>query len=161
VALPPIPARPRRLVIRELMAILRENARLNIVAAWRDWSGEEDDGLPGSDNLPWVRMTPVLNDVKFYDPTARDGDVGVLVETFVGGTNFDDILDLWGEIEATFSLNDNALRARLVALGAETGEVVVTPPKFNGVKEGKEDTPTVSLSGTGLLRTNVVQRADT
>ena len=104
----------------------------------RSWKGVPGDKTPFEPkaNAPVVRRTPQPRSVDWYSPDMQSGDLWVQVELGVQSLCIDDMADLWDILVnairpgAVDSLG-NPFALDLVALGAETGEIVFSDPAFD------------------------------
>jgi hypothetical protein len=101
----------------------------------RSWEGVPADKAPmtPSATAPVVRLTPQPDHVGWYSPDAQAGTLIVRVELAVMSLCIDDVVDLWDLLVAalgpgTLGAAGGTFAADLVALGAETGEIVFTDP---------------------------------
>jgi hypothetical protein len=105
----------------------------------RSWKGVPGDKAPfnPAQNQPVVRFTPNPRDVVWYSPDMQTGTLWVLVEMAVASLSIDDVSDLWDVIVHALlpggpSLTEGtSFELDLVALGAETGEIIFSDPAFD------------------------------
>jgi hypothetical protein len=112
----------------------------------RSWKGVPADKTPFEPNgdSPVVRLTPQPRNGDWYSPDAQKSHLLVIVELAISSLCIDDVNDLYDVIV-------NALRAGalnstgglfandLVALGAETGEILFDDPAFDPKPEAKPE----------------------
>lgn len=96
----------------------------------RSWKGVPGDKAPfaPTDTAPVVRLTPEPQDVEWYSPDTQAGTLAVTVELAVQSLCVDDVTDLWDTLVQALRPGNGTLAQDLVALGAETGEIVFTRP---------------------------------
>jgi hypothetical protein len=100
----------------------------------RSWEGVPADKAPmtPSATAPVIRLTPQPDHVGWYSPDAQSGTLIVRVELAVMSLCIDDVVDLWDLLVAALGPgtagSSGTFSADLVALGAETGEIVFTDP---------------------------------
>jgi hypothetical protein len=149
-----LPESPHSAVLKEAVAILRGDAALRrCVATWRTWDGSAADRLDVSiSHCPAIRLTPGQSPDAFYGPTGMQGAILILAEVAVPGTNACDLYDLWHAVRAAFYPADDtacqAIRDRLIAAGAFTGEAVFPLPRMDVVA----DADNAFLVGSGQIR---------
>jgi hypothetical protein len=126
-----------RRIVQQLEAdpdILRVIGKDNL----RSWKGVPGDRNPfePSAGKPVVRLTPQPAGVDWYSPDAQLGTLNVLVEIAVQSLCVDDVADLWETLvqpirPGASDPQNNSFALDLVALGAETGEIVFSDPAFD------------------------------
>jgi hypothetical protein len=104
----------------------------------RSWKGVPADKAPfePSTGQPVVCLTPQPRNVQWYSPDKMVGDLVVHVQIAVSSLCLDDVTDLWDLFPAALSpmaldAQGNSFALDLVALGAETGDIVFTDPAFD------------------------------
>jgi hypothetical protein len=100
----------------------------------RSWKGVPGDKAPmvPTSSAPVMRLTPNPRDVDWYSPDTHVGTLAVLVEIAVQSLSVDDAIDLWDLVQSALRPGNGTLARDLVALGAETGEIVCGDPAFDG-----------------------------
>ncbi len=108
------------------------------VSNLRSWKGVPGDRAPFEPTAtsPVVRLTPQPANVDWYSPDAQLGTLNVLVEIAVQSLCVDDVADLWETIVQPLrpgadDAQGGSFALDLVALGAETGEIVFSDPAFD------------------------------
>jgi hypothetical protein len=108
----------------------------------RSWKGVLGDKTPfvPTGSAPVVRLTPQPRNVSWYSPDTQAGTLYVLVELGVGSLCIDDIADLWDTIvqavrPGATNAQGGSFTQDLVALGAETGEIVFGDPAMDARPE--------------------------
>jgi hypothetical protein len=106
----------------------------------RSWKGVQSDRTPmePSSDAPVLRLTPQPRNVEWYSPNAQLGQLYVQVEIAVQSLCIDDVADLWDIVVQSLQPSGPALPSTgisfaqdLIALGAETGEIVFSDPAFD------------------------------
>jgi hypothetical protein len=125
-------------VFRRIVLQVTTNAPvLRIVSAdrIRSWAGSPTDGQPlkPAEGRPMVRLTPSPRGVDWYSPDMQKGWLDVVVEVAVQTYCVDDPIDLWDLVvdalkPGALDTKGNGFALDLVALGAETGEIVFADP---------------------------------
>lgn len=131
------------LVYRRIVKQLRTDARFRTaVADLRVWDGSSSDSAPmaASTGKPTVRLTPVPQMGAWYSADTQVSTLVVHVEMVIASYCVEDVLDLWDELVNALRPGNGTLAADLVALGAETGEVVFSDPSYDHNRE-KKDSP--------------------
>lgn len=131
-------------VFRKVIATLETDPDFRRVVgqdSLRSWSGIPGDKAPMEPSLgrPVVRLTPNPSAVEWYDPSSQVGTLSVRVEVVVQSLCVDDCIDLYDLIEQALLPGRGTLRQELVALGAETGEIVFSDPAFDPKPEVEPD----------------------
>jgi hypothetical protein len=109
----------------------------------RSWKGVDGDKAPlvPSQNAPVVRLTPNPRDVEWYSPDMQVGTLAVLVQVAVSSLCVDDVADLWDVLVHALLpggpsvCGGTSFELDLVAVGAETGEIVFSEPAFDAKPE--------------------------
>jgi hypothetical protein len=125
-------------VFRRIVQQLETNADIQRVVGrdrLRSWKGVPMDKAPfePTASAPVVRLTPQPQDVDWYSPDMQAGTLRVRVELGVQSLCIDDVADLWDLIVQVLrpgasDSQGNPFALDLVALGAETGEIVFGEP---------------------------------
>lgn len=91
----------RKVAYRAIVDVLREYPPLaEQVKSWRTRSGAPDEMSPVSTNMmPLIGLSPIPNPSEVMSVDHQRVNFGVSVQLFVRGTNVDDILDLWEDVE--------------------------------------------------------------
>jgi hypothetical protein len=149
-----LPTSPHTAAFREIVAILKSDARLaQATKTWFLWDGEQTDRLPfGLSLCPTIAIVPGRMTDQFYGPSGFLGQLTLDITVTVGGTRCDDLFDLYHAIQRAIYPADDAarvaIRSALLALGADTGEIEFTQPRL-GVAV---DDSGPYLVGTGQAR---------
>jgi len=148
-----LPDSPRKLVYRKLVSILRGNAKLkHAVRTWKvfDASSGADDAAIAEGELPAVRLLPFGQGATPETPTTQNSPLGIRVEVYTDGYNLDDLLDLWGAIEAAIFTGDGAENARtaIKSVWPNTQAIRLSQP---GITPNPPDLPNGVLCGVGTL----------
>jgi hypothetical protein len=135
------------LIFRRIVQQVENDANIKRVvglANVRSWKGVPADKSPfePSSSAPVIRLTPNPMHVDWYSPDAQAGELYVLVELAVQSLSIDDVADLWDIVVqalqpggAAVSPGTVCFSQDLVALGAETGEIVFSDPAFDAKPE--------------------------
>ncbi len=124
-------------VFRRIVQQVEADANLRRVVGpenVRSWKGVAADKAPfaPSSTAPIVRLTPRPTSVDWFSPDAQIGTLEVLVEIAVGSLSIDDVTDLWDLFVTALAPGvaggTSSFALDLVALGAETGEIVFSDP---------------------------------
>jgi hypothetical protein len=104
-----------------------------VVADFRSWEGVPGDKTPPNPNVgaPFVRLTPQPMGVDWYSEDTQAGTLYVLVEIVVSSLCVDDVADLWDVVVQALRPGNGTLCRDLIAVGAETGEIVFSDPAFD------------------------------
>ena len=111
----------------------------------RSWKGVPADKAPfaPATNAPVVRLTPRPTSVDWYSPDAQLGTLEVLVEIAVQSLCIDDVADLWdlfvNALAPGAADGSSSFALALVALGAETGEIVFSDPALDPRPDSEPD----------------------
>lgn len=98
--------------------------------SWEGVAGDKDPfAAPGA--KPVVRLTPQPRGVDWYSEDSQAGTLYVLVEMCVQSLCIDDVADLYDLVVAALRPGNGSLMQELIALGAETGEIVFSDPAFD------------------------------
>jgi hypothetical protein len=120
-------------VYREIVAILKEDGGLPI-RRWATWDGHDDSPRPPSDGeLPYVVFDPSLGADRWFGPEGFRSPLSIGVGLLIEGYDVDDAFDLYRAfVRALHPAGDagNRMRQRLVDVGADTGEVLASTPRF-------------------------------
>lgn len=117
---------------RAFVGRVKSGTLAHAVRTWREWDGRAPADDPVSaGQCPWVRLTP---DGGAARRVADEGDgtyfgeerLGILIETWVTGTNVDAAFDLWGVVKDAIFPQDAAARSALDAAWLEAGIADVT-----------------------------------
>jgi hypothetical protein len=131
------------LVYRRIVKQLRTDGRFKTaVADLRTWDGSASDANPmvASTGKPTVRLTPVPQSGQWYSADTQMSTLAVHVEMVIASYSVEDVLDLWDELVQALRPGNGTLANDLVALGAETGEIVFSDPSYDHNRE-KKDSP--------------------
>lgn len=131
------------LIYRRIVKQLRTDSRFKTaVADLRTWDGSPSDSAPltASTGKPLVRLTPVPQSGQWYSADTQLSTLCVHVELVIASYCVEDVLDLWDELVQALRPGNGTFAADLVALGAETGEIVFTDPSYDHNRE-KKDSP--------------------
>ena len=144
------------LVYRRIVKQLRTDSKFrSAVADLRVWDGSPSDGAPltASTGKPMVRLTPVPQSGQWYSADTQSSTLCVHVELVIASYCVEDVLDLWDQLVEALE-PDAAFAADLVALGAETGEVLFSDPSYDHNRE-KKDSP--YWDAIGQFKINVLR----
>src|SRR3954447_22849155 len=99
----------------------------------RSWKGEAGDKNPFAPaaSSPVVRLTPQPRAVEWYSPDTQMGMLNVVAELAVPSLCIDDVVDLWDVLVQALRPGNGTLAQELLALGAETGEIVFSDPALD------------------------------
>jgi hypothetical protein len=127
----------------------------------RSWKGVPADKAPfePTASKPVARLTPNPSNVDWFDPATQAGTLSVLVELAVSSLCIDDVADLWETIVQAVRPGatdgaGNSFALDLVALGAETGEIVFSDPAIDPRPEAE---PEGRFFATGRFRLGVLR----
>jgi hypothetical protein len=125
----------------------------------RSWEGVPADKAPLTPGAgaPLVRVTPQPDHVGWYSPDAQVGLLIVRVELAVLSLCIDDVIDLWDLLVGALQPGDGTLASDLVALGAETGEIVFTDPATDPRPDAS---PEGQFLAQGYFALNVLRPVD-
>jgi hypothetical protein len=124
-----LPASPHRKLYRALVAMLQANPILKAkVRSWVTYDGTPRDRLATTLTMcPAIRLVPFEGPDRARGPTGAVGDLVVMCDLAVAGTDADDLMDLYHVVRRTFHPEDQAakvaVRTTLLDAGAEIGEV--------------------------------------
>jgi hypothetical protein len=87
-----------------------------VVKTWNTWTGEvggrDGDVLePATQHLPHLRMSLIPLPSHRITEGSDDSPVLIKIEAFVNGTNYDDIINLWGAVRRAVFSGDGTLQA--------------------------------------------------
>lgn len=107
------------------------------VRSWKGVTGDKAPFVPAS-NAPVLRLTPQPQNVEWYAADLQAGTLSVLVELAVSSLCVDDVADLWDAVVTALQPGGPPVspgvvnfETDLVALGAETGQIVFSDPAFD------------------------------
>lgn len=131
-------------VFRRIAQQLKSDPDFNRVVGkdrLRSWEGVPGDKTPfvPATGAPVVRLTPQPAGVDWYSADSQAGTLNVLVEIAVASLSIDDVLDLWDLIVQALRPGNGTWSLDLVALGAETGEIVFGDPAFDAQPAAEPD----------------------
>ena len=111
--------------------------------SWKGVPGDKNDFMPTS-NAPVVRLTPQPRNVDWYSPDTQSGVLWVQVELAVQSLCIDDVADLWDILvnairPGALTSTVRSFPQSLVALGAETGEIVFSDPAMDPRPDASEE----------------------
>lgn len=130
-------------VFRRIVQQLETNPDVKRVvglANLRSWKGVSGDKAPfaPTSTAPVVRLTPQPQNVEWYSPDEQAGTLAVQIEIGVNSLCLDDVVDLWDLIVGALQPGGTPIPSSgisfsqdLVAVGAETGEIVFSDPAFD------------------------------
>jgi hypothetical protein len=139
------------LVFRRIVQQLENDASIKRVVGQqnvRSWKGVPGDKAPfaPTPGAPVVRLTPNPRNVDWYSPDLTVGTLYVRVELAVQSLSIDDVADLWDIVVQALQPGGPAVPSSgvsfaqdLVALGAETGEIVCSDPALDPQPEASDE----------------------
>jgi hypothetical protein len=132
---------------------LRRVVGVDHIRSWRGVPGDKSPFTPSS-GAPILRLTPQPRNVNWYSPDSQIGTLFVAVELAVQSLSIDDVVDLYDLIVQALRPSNDTLTRELVALGAETGEIVFSDPAFDA-QPGAE--PEGMFYATGQFQLRVIR----
>jgi hypothetical protein len=122
----------------------------------RSWKGVPGDKMPfaPTDKAPVIRLTPQPRNVNWYSPDSQIGTLFVVVELAVQSLSIDDVIDLYDLVVQCLRPGNGTFWQDLVALGAETGEIVFSDPAFDAQPGAK---PEGAFFAVGQMQLRVVR----
>lgn len=127
-------------VFRRIVKQLETDSRFrSAVGDLRSWRGQPNDAAPltPSAGRPIVRLTPRPQQGAWYSPDTQVVSLIIHVEFAIASYAVEDVLDLWDLLEAALRPGVGTLAQDLVALGAETGEILFSDPAYDHKREEK------------------------
>jgi hypothetical protein len=128
-------------VFRRITKQLESDAKFrSAVSDLRSWKGQPSDSAPltPSTGKPIVRLTPRPQAGTWYSPDTQESTLVVDVEMVIASYSVEDVLDLWDELVMALRPGNGTLAQDLVALGAETGEILFSAPAYDHKREQKD-----------------------
>ena len=118
------------------------------IRTWRVWEGKPDDAAaPTVAEMPWCRVTPQPNPPSIEALDLIRTDLLLKIEVMLPGLNGEDILDLWGAIEAALFPGDGSMQ-QLLQNNGSIGDIVETQSGFGPTDwEGQQ-----VWTGSGVFR---------
>jgi hypothetical protein len=126
----------RRIVLQlENDATVRRAVGIDNIRSWKGVDGDKSPFEP-KPNAPVLRLTPQPRNVDWYSPDMQAGELWVQVEMGLVSLCIDDVADLWDVVvnairPGVLDTAGHLFALDLVALGAETGEIVFSDPAFD------------------------------
>lgn len=132
----PLKDSPETLVLRAVIRVLKTDPVLmSAVKSWCVWDGSSNDAADRTKaGYPHVSIVPQPGETGWQEESMHRSHLTVAIETFVAGTNADDMLNLWSAIrQAIFPALGSTRRAEVVAVMgpiAVNGELIQQPYQF-------------------------------
>jgi hypothetical protein len=128
----------RRIVLQlETDPDVRRVVGVDNLRSWKGVAGDKSPFSPTS-SAPVVRLLAMPKGVDWYSPDSQAGTLWVQVEMGIQSLCSDDVTDLWRLIAVALRPGGRAISPGtvsfaldLVALGAETGEIVFSDPTYD------------------------------
>jgi hypothetical protein len=151
-----LPTSPRTTLFRAIDNLLRKDPVLSSVirpGSFRSWSGTQYDSMDFQfSSAPGIRLTPTAGPTDFKYPETMSGDLFINVECLVVGQNVDDLLNLWGAIEAAIYPSDYQRKCEIIQMLQTSyllSVITFTMPAFDAAPEAQ------FLRGMGQIRAPV------
>jgi hypothetical protein len=156
------PTDPRVTAFRAAVALMQGSPLCRLVKVWKAWTGDDDSATdPTLDQLPCVRITPysgraerraggsMSQRTQTYSLPLR-----IEVEVWVPGARIDDLVNLWGRVEAALLGEDDVGRVRSInaLAAANVKDALLIRPAF---PEGPMGYGAEDLVGVGEVQLEV------